>query len=187
MRRLDVRPLKKLRNPGRHLRALAKWPERIGGQLPDAALLAGERFWNFKVPVFSKLVEGAHATDEARRACLAALFAAAESMERSARRPAGCRVAVLATTPQLFDSEVTLFLDEGYFDSFRPVAKTSRTAYDGGWVEGSPADPAELAGILPPAPAGLEFFGGTRLVQFDKEWGDAPVERANWLWAYPRR
>ncbi|RYD91217.1 MAG: hypothetical protein EOP61_27995, partial [Sphingomonadales bacterium] len=58
MRRLDTYPLKKLRNPARHLRALARWPERIADQLPDADLLArihasGDRFWNYKVPVFS--------------------------------------------------------------------------------------------------------------------------------------
>jgi len=187
MRRLDFRPLKKLRNPGRHLRALARWPERIVGQLPDAGLLAGETFWNFKIPVFSKLVEGRYATDEARRACLAALFAAAEAVERSERRPAGCRVAVLVTTPQLFDSEVTLFLNEDYFAGFRPMIRTERTPYDGGWVEGAPANPVELAGVLPPAPDGLEFLGGTRLTQMDDQWGEEPVVRTNWVWAFPRR
>ncbi|MDP3494000.1 MAG: DUF3916 domain-containing protein, partial [Hyphomonadaceae bacterium] len=141
MRRLDVRPLKKLRNPARHLRALARWPERIVEQLPALEQAAGERFWNFKVPVFSKLVEPPHATAETQRACIAAIFAAAEAIELSDRRPENCRVACLVTTPFLFQSEVTLFFDEDYFRSFLPVSGKSRTEYDGGWVEAEPADP----------------------------------------------
>ena len=66
MRRLDLYPKKKLRNPARHLRELARWPERIIDQLPDPAQLAGQRYWNFKVPVFAKLVEPPHATQEAQ-------------------------------------------------------------------------------------------------------------------------
>jgi hypothetical protein len=120
MRRLDLHPQKKLRNPGRHLRQLARWPRRIIDQLPDAALLAGSRFWNFKVPVFAKLVEPPHATLEIQRACVAAIFAAAEALERSSRRPPDCRIACLVTTPFVFESEVTLFFDEDYFRSFLP-------------------------------------------------------------------
>lgn len=187
MRRLDLRPDKKLRNPQRHLRQLARWPERIVTQLPSTEELEGERFWNFKVPVFSKLVEGRHATPEAQRACIATMFAAAEAIERSANRPGGCRVACLITTPLLFESEVTLFEDEGYFRSFLPAPGTKRTEFDGGWVEGSPADPEKIAAIRPPEPAGLEFMGGTRLLQKDDEWGDAPAERFNWVWAFAYR
>src|SRR5262245_61983991 len=137
MRRLDLHPRKKLRNPQRHLRQLARWPERIVDQLPDPALLAGQRYWNFKVPVFAKLVEPPHATPETQRACIAALFAAAEAIERSARRPPNSRIACLITIPFLFESEVTLFFDEGYFRSFLPVESKKRTEFEGGWIEAS--------------------------------------------------
>jgi hypothetical protein len=187
MRRLDLRPDRKLRNPARHLRQLARWPERIVHQLPTSAELAGGRYWNFKVPVFSKVVEGRHATPEAQRACIAAMFAAAAAIERSPSRPSGCRVACLVTTPLLFESEVTLFEDEDYFRSFLPRPATSRTEFGGGWIEASPADPAEIAAIRPPEPEGLAFMGGTRLVQHDPEWQATPVSRCNWVWAYPRR
>lgn len=187
MRRLDLRPQKKLRNPQRHIRALMRWPERIVRQLPTAEQLAGDRFWNFKIPVFSKVSDPPHATAETRRACLAALFAAADAVERSARRPADCRVAVLATTPFLFESEVTLFSDEDYFRSFMPSRGTKRTELDGGgWIEAGPADVSDLTALAPPAPAGLDFLGGTWLMQGDPEW-TAPVMRTNWVWAYPRR
>lgn len=197
MRRLDLRPLKKLRNPGRHLRKLAQWPERIVGQIPDAAMLEGDRFWNFKVPVFSKVVEPPHATAETRSACLAAIFAAAEAIERSPRRPANCRIACLVTTPHLFESEVTIFVDDDYFCSFLPVAKPSRTPFDGGWIDAAPhpaASPDWPAGQAPfdsdyevvKQPEGLAFMGGTKLVEFSAEL-DRTFTRTSWVWAFPRR
>jgi len=187
MRRLDFHPQRKLRNPARHLRAMARWPQRIAGQLPSTADLANVRYWNFKVQAYSKLIEPPHATPETQRACLAAIFAAAEAVEGAPNRPANCRVACLVTTPFLFQSEVTLFPDEDYFLTFAPVTTTSHTDYDGGWIKASPVDRSILAPILPPAPSGLELLGGTRLVEFDAERGGDPVSHINWVWAYPRR
>jgi hypothetical protein len=191
MRRLDLKPLKKLRNPDRRLRELARWPETIAEGLPDATALAEGRFWNFKVPVDSKLVEPPHATPETQRACLAAIFAAAEAVERSARRPSGCRVACLVVTPWMFSSEVTLFADEDYFRTFLPPqpglpSGASRATWEGGWVDAASADAGALAPMLPPAPEGLAFMGGTMLTEFRSGTGET-FGRINWVWAYPRR
>lgn len=187
MRRLDLRPDRKLRNPGRHLRQLARWPERIVHQIPSAEDLGDDRFWNWKLPVYSKVVEGRFATLDNQRAAIAALFAAAEAVERSPAKPPRTRVACLVTTPFLFESEVTLFADEDYFRSFLSVPGTKRTPFDGGWVEGSPADAAILAPLLSPAPEGLGFEGGTRLLIQDDALGPSPIERFNWVWAYALR
>ena len=186
MRRLDIRPWKKLRNPARHLRSLARWPDQIVKQLPAAADVVGDRFWNFKVPVFSKVVEPPHATVEMQRACIAAIFAAGEAVEKSGRRPPGSRVACLVTTPFLFQSEVTLFFDDDYFRTFLPPASKSRTEYPGGWVEGEAADPASEQALFPPAPQGLAFHGGVKLREFDQDWG-RESERVTWVWAFERR
>ena len=186
MRRLDLRPTQKLRNPARRLRQLARWPERIADDLPDAADLAGQRFWNFKIPVFSKVSDPPHATVDTQRACIAAIFAAAAAIEASPRRPVGCRIACLITTPFLFESEVALFFEEDYFASFLPLTDTRRTPYEGGWVEAGPADISVILELAPPAPAGLSFRGGTLLREFDESWGRA-VERNNWVWSFPRR
>jgi hypothetical protein len=187
MRRLDIHPRKKLRNPARHARALSRWPDRLAAQLPNASAFAGERFCNFKVAVFQKLVDPPHATVQAQRACIAAIFAAAEAIESSTRRPPACRVACLVTTPYLFDSEVTIFFDEAYFESFLPIAEVKRTDFDGGWIEAGPQDPSAIQMLAPPAPKALAFFGGTLLREFDPAWGAAPIERSNWVWAFPRR
>jgi len=187
MRRLDLYPDRKLRNPGRHLRALARWPERIVSQIPLADDLGESRFWNWKIPVYSKLVEGRHATPAAQKAAIAALFAAAEAVERSPSKPPSTRIACLITTPFLFESEVTLFADEGYFLSFLPMPGAKRTPFDGGWVESSPADPSILSAILPPSPPGLVFHGGTNLLHHDDTWERSPILRTNWVWAFQRR
>jgi len=187
MRRLDLRPAKKLRNPERHLRQLALWPQRIVERLPTPDQQVGERFWNFKVPVFSKLVDPPHATLETQRACIGAIFAAAEAIEQSERRPAGCRVACLVSTPSLFQSEVTLFFDEDYFGTFLPPEEASRHVFEGGWVEAEAAEEDGIRALAPEAPEGLAFRGGVLMRQYDPEWGPEPVEGVTWVWAYPRR
>jgi len=187
MRRLDLQPAKKLRNPDRHLRQLARWPDEILASLPDAAALAGQRFWNAKVPVSAKLIEPPHATPATQRACLAALFAAAEAIEHSPRRAPNCRVAVLAATPFMFSSEVTVFFDEDYFSTFLPPEAPSQSIFEGGWIEAEAGDPGPLCAILPPRPAGLDFKGGTRMLQHDPTWPVTPVESFAWVWAFDRR
>jgi hypothetical protein len=133
------------------------------------------------------VVEGRHATLEAQHAAIAALFAAAHAVEDSPARPRDSRVACLITMPFLFESEVTLFSDESYFRSFLPVVDKKRTSFDGGWIEASPADPSGLSAILPPAPTGLHFHGGTTLLQHDEQWETSPVLRTNWVWSFDRR
>jgi hypothetical protein len=184
MRRLDLKPDKKLRNPERHLRQLARWPGEIVAILPEGP--TGLRFWNAKVPVTSKLIEPPHATPETQRACLAALFAAAAAIEASDRRPPRSRVAVIAATPFMLSSEVTIFFDDEYFSTFLPPEESSRTLFEGGWIEAEEADASLLDPILPPAPDGLAFKGGIHMLQSDIELGPEPVESWTWVWAFDR-
>lgn len=191
-RRLDIHPSKKLRNPGRHLRQLALWPERIVDEMVargarDAAGHFGGRFWNFKVPVFQKLVEPPQATVETQRACILAVMQAAEAIETSDKRPADCRVACLVSTPALFNSEVTVFFDEDYFQTFLPREEGKRNYFDDGWIEDEPVDAEALGDLRVDPPIGMDFFGGTLLRQYDPSWGPKPVEQVTWVWAFPRR
>lgn len=155
--------------------------------LPEAEDYVRERFLNFKVPVFSKLVEPPHATVETQLACIAAIFAAARAIEVSVKRPKNCRVACLVSTPSLFNSEVTLFFDEMYFSTFLPQEEGKRNYFDGGWIESEPAEIDVVREIVPETPEGLAFCGGTLLRQYDPTWGPKPVEQFTWVWSYPRR
>lgn len=190
MRRLDFHPKRRLRNPGRHLRSLARWPERIITQLPTNAELEGSAFSNFRIPAYAKLLEPPHTRPEWLAAALQSVFAAAEAVERSPRKPEGVRVACLVTTPGLINSEVTLFADESYFQSFLPVAKSSRSEWEGGWVEGRAARPEELPEWIPPAPEGLRFMGGNVITEGEHAApGEAEatgLSRIEWVWAFDR-
>lgn len=187
MRRLDLYPRRKLRNPERHLRALARWPSRIVEHLPSPEQCAGERFWNFKVPVYSKLVDPPHATAVTQRACIATILAAAEAVERSESRPANCRVACLVSTPSLFQSEVTLFFDDDYFRTFLPREEGKRTYFEGGWVEDEPVDSGALGDLAMDPPDGMTFHGGVLVRQYDPAWGPRPAEQTTWVWAFDYR
>lgn len=186
-----MRPAKKLRNPDRHLRGLARWRDWIAETLPEAWQVEGERFWNFKVPVFSKVCDPPHATDEMQRSCLASILAAAAALEASERTPRPCRVACLVQTPAMFGSEVTLFYDDDYYSSFLPQTSANSTQYDGGWVSAEPADPAVIAAIRAPEPEGMVFRGGTRIEQFEADWDENGGGRQwtsyTWVWSFERR
>ena len=94
---------------------------------------------------------------------------------------------MLAATPFMFASEVTLFFDEDYFSTFLPPETSSRTVFDGGWIETAPSNGDLLSAILPTAPPGLKFRGGARMLQHDPEWTITPVESWTWVWAFDRR
>lgn len=173
------------------MRGFARWPDLIEEHLPEQSQVEGERFWNFKIPVWEKAVDPPHATVETQRTCLAVILAAMARLEASARTPRPCRVACLVETPGLFGSEVTLFFDEDYFRTFLPPAGASRTEYQYGWVTAEPADPAVIAAIRTPEPDGMTFHGGTRIEQLDTGWDEGGGGRQwtsyTWVWSFERR
>ena len=190
-RRLDTRPAKKLRNPGRHMRALARWPEWIEERLPEPWQVEGDRYWNIKVPAWEKVIDPPHATVETQSVCLSAILAAAAALEASPRTPRPCRVACLVESPGMFGSEVTLFFDDDYFRTFLPPEAPSRTVYGDSWVTAERADPAVIGVIRPAEPAGMTFHGGTRMEGFDADedepGGGYAWMRYNWVWSFERR
>jgi hypothetical protein len=190
-RRLDMRPAKKLRNPGRHMRAFARWPDWVEHQLPEPWQVEGDRFWNFKVPVWEKAVDPPHATVETQRACLATILATMARLEASPLTPRPCRVACLVETPGMFGSEVTLFYDDDYFRTFLPPAGASRHEHERGWVAAEPADPGVIAAIRSAEPEGITFHGGTRMEGFDVDayepGGGWAWMRYTWVWSFEWR
>jgi len=186
-----MRPAKKLRNPGRHMRQLARWPDWIEERLPEPWQVEGDRYLNFKVPVFAKAVDPPHATAETQRACLAAILSAAARLEASPRTPRPCRVACLVEYPGMFGSEVTLFFSEEYFETFLPPAAPQRTEFGDSWTSAEAADPEVIAAIRPPEPQGMTFHGGFRLEGFDADEDEPGGGRRwmgyTWVWSFERR
>ncbi|MFM0432715.1 DUF3916 domain-containing protein [Paraburkholderia aspalathi] len=109
-------PEKKLRGIPRRLRAIRRWPEKLSTCFPADVWNSKELYWNWKIPVNSGLVQGRYATPATRRACAQGLIDASASLLAS--KPAGsrsARVTCAICLPDMFASEVCVFLDEGYF------------------------------------------------------------------------
>ncbi|WP_081067355.1 DUF3916 domain-containing protein [Burkholderia cepacia] len=109
-------PEKKLRGIPRRLRAIRRWPEKLSNCIPADVWNASELYWNWKIPVSSGLVRGRYATPATRRACAQGLIDASASL--LARKPAGsrsARVTCRICLPDMFASEVCVYLDEAYF------------------------------------------------------------------------
>jgi hypothetical protein len=160
MRRLDLQPLKRLRNPGRHLRALDRWAAGFEGFFPDAGALGLDQpmlYW--KVPIPSKLVADKHTTPEIRRRVILALIDAARRLD--AARPETCTLPVVAFIgyPDLFASEVALFLDPGALIGYLPAPAPSRAAYGDFWCETGPPHHTPLADLAIPLPPGFRAAG----------------------------
>ena len=123
MRRLDLHPRRKLRNPGRHLRSLRRWAEGFGQfRWNDYSESPHNRnYVNWKVPIYAKLVSEPHTTSAIQTEVMQQLIDAAARLQ--AALPPECRhmpVGALIEYPFLFHSEVTLFVDPDYFRSFKP-------------------------------------------------------------------
>ncbi|MDH3596811.1 MAG: DUF3916 domain-containing protein [Rhodospirillales bacterium] len=118
MRRISLHePNAKVRNPARHLRALRRWTEGFAGTFPVEH--AARRYVNWKIPVLDRLVRPPTTTPAIQRDCAQCLIDAAAHIARA--RPtelAQARSVAIIDLPDLFGSEVCVFFDEAYFESF---------------------------------------------------------------------
>lgn len=118
---------KKLRGINRRLRAIRGWADRIDGRFPAEEDVAPEyRYWNLKIPVALNLVEGRQTTDHIRRVCAQSLIDACARLARA--KPdyaAHSRVTCVVCMPDMYASEVCLYLDEDYFLSHTRPSQAS--------------------------------------------------------------
>ncbi|MEM9245175.1 MAG: DUF3916 domain-containing protein [Cyanobacteria bacterium P01_F01_bin.153] len=116
MRRL-ARSDKKLRGIPRRLRSLRKWSESFAGQFPyDPS--PSELYWNIKIPVHIYLVEGRYSTGDTRRQCAQQMIDACTRIKQAKPPQSKTRVTCLIAVPDMFTSEICLYFDEEYFQSF---------------------------------------------------------------------
>jgi hypothetical protein len=110
---------KKLRGIPRRLRALEKWAFGFTGYVRPRSNEM-ERYFNWKIPVHSALVQGRQTNLEIQSRCAAQLLDAASRLSEASRDISNeyYRIACLITWPSLHQSEVTVFYDKGYYESF---------------------------------------------------------------------
>ncbi|PXX38739.1 DUF3916 domain-containing protein [Undibacterium pigrum] len=110
---------KKLRGIPRRLRALHKWSDSFQDNFPAAKELAeNPRYWNWKIPTDWAMLEGRQSTQSMKREIALLLWQACEHLIRA--KPAWAssyRVTCLICLPQMFASEICIYLDEAYFQS----------------------------------------------------------------------
>lgn len=108
---------KKLRGIPRRLRALRKWAASFSGYFPsDDELAADPLYWAWKIPVCNALVEGNYTTREIQRECAQLLIDACTHLMRA--KPSthsGLRVTCSIALPDMFSSELCIYLQESYF------------------------------------------------------------------------
>lgn len=123
-RRSFHRPYAKVRNPARHLRSLRKWANKFEGWFPESD---GTKYWHHKIPVLDRLVDPPRAQLEWQAQALDSLFVVARHLLATKPKNMTGRawVAVMATYPAMWSSEVTVFYDRDYYLSFlnhtRPI------------------------------------------------------------------
>ena len=120
MRRLSLTN-KKPRGIPRRLRSLDKWAHQFENWFP-ADLKPEDRYCNWKIPVFRNLVEGRHASKDVRSECAQRLIDACHRLICAKPREAETyRVTCVVCLPDMFSSEVCIYLKEDYFQSHTSV------------------------------------------------------------------
>ena len=183
-RRIDLHPRRKLRNPSRHLRSLANWASDPCSWLPENNTLENwaYRFWHYKLPVYEKLVSPHHTTPEIKATVAQSLLDAAGNIRTSTLLRRKFRVACLINPDGLFESEVTIFFDDGYFRTFLPPSEYGATRKAPFTISTEPAtmDLVRAWGLT--VPNELVDFGGYLISAYED--GEANTSRAMHHWVF---
>lgn len=101
----------------RSLQNLREWSSSFSGRFPSGKeLTENPRYWNWKVPVCSTLVEGHSASPETQRECAQLLInACARLMKAKPSNQPNLRVTCCVALPDMFSSELCIYLQESYF------------------------------------------------------------------------
>jgi hypothetical protein len=182
MRRLDLYPKRKLRNPARHLRSLERWSETIHEHFQDRIYkFDDDKYWNIKLPVYSKLCNPPHTTPKIQAACISALILAAQNIRAKATVWRPYKLAILFETPFLFNSEVTLFFDTDYLKTFFPPTVYGSSENENYRSTTAAPEYAQYEALQLQIPTEFEFLGGYNLRELDKEFPDDSTQTNRWV------
>ena len=173
MRRLDIKPLKKLRGRARYERAFRRDMGQVARWFPEP------RYWargydNWKLPIYEKVASERHGSPAFRREVVQTLVDTAQAVVGNRPKAAAHgRVAAIIGWPDLFTSEICVFFDPIHAQRFDPEQEAihSRQALDGGWVESRAPERdlfTELDIALPDGFTG----GGLAFEEHDEEFGE---------------
>jgi hypothetical protein len=187
MRRMDIKPLKKLRNPGRHLRSLKRWAAAADQDLPprDELETWEGRECRVRLPFYSKLTAAAHTTPEIRREVAQTVLDAAATIRARLALSRPVRIACLIIAEDLWHAEIDLFFDDDYFETFRPPRKYSRHVNGAYTVTTWPATINLVRDWQLSVPEGFLDYGGYRMVVEEEDYPPGTTDMNHWLIAEP--
>lgn len=118
---------KKLRGMPRRMRSLRKWPEQCSGYFPERDEFAeSPQYWNWKIPTHCGLLEGKYTNHGIQRESAQILINACAAM--IAAKPewaASYRVTCVVCLPDMFTSEICIYVQEAYFQSHTAPTRNS--------------------------------------------------------------
>lgn len=106
---------KKLRGAPRRLRAISNWAESFKEHFPKS-YSGEEKYWNLKIPVDRRLVEGKQTSIDIQRHCAQSLINAAYAIFQGKNKNSiKARVTCVVVLPEMFSSELCIYNSEEYF------------------------------------------------------------------------
>ncbi len=115
----DAFSRQKVRGITRRIKALQRWARRFKNNFPaQKELQAHLRYYNWKLPTLSLLVEGRHSSAQIKQQVARILLEACAHLIKG--KPAWAkdyRVTCSVALPDMFSSEICIYLDEAYFKS----------------------------------------------------------------------
>lgn len=123
-RRFTLGSKEKLRGIPRRLRALACWAGSFDGYFPSDELSTEEEYWNWKIPVDLRLVEGKQTNSAIQTECAQRLIDAAHLIYKARpRNVEGIRVTSVVVLPCMFTSELCIYTSESYYKKHTDVGR----------------------------------------------------------------
>lgn len=171
MRRMDLHPRRRLRNPKRHIRSLMRWAETAHLHLPQPSAIEREAHtFCIRLPAYQKLCDPPHTTPELQHQCVEAMLIAAQNLRRHLNLTRPYRIALLLQTPHLWNSTIELVLDPVWPNSMFPPHEYKVSKGTGFEVESLPPNTNILTDLKLVLPTGYALLSGIRHIE--REYGE---------------
>lgn len=173
-------PMKKLRNPARHIRSLENWSRSFDGFFPTPDM-AYKGQWHEKIPVFQKVVSPPRTNPNLQKQCTQILIDAAIKL-RSARprELVDAKIYAFLTFPDMFYSMIEVAFEPNPHLFFNTEKHLERRGNDSYWSEYFDVISDRIGGMELRVPGGFNVLGAGLRV-YDANWMSEPEETEEWV------
>ncbi len=180
MRRLDLCPQKKLRNPGRHIRSLEKWSRSFEDFFPSPDM-AYKGLWYNNIPIYQKVVSPPRTNSNLQKQCAQLMIEGA--LRLCDARPEGLlspRIYVFLSFPDMFYSMVEVAFEPNPHLFFNSKENLERQGDDHNWWEYFKLTSNRIDDLGLRIPDGFNVLS-TGLRRYDADWMSEPEVTEEWV------